>query len=117
MKKVIIVDDEPDVIYSLKEGLRNDFEIKGTTSGRQFFQALESYKPDIILLDIMMPEMNGWQVLKRLKENEKMKDIPIIIITARKDKVAENAGRFYAEDYIEKPFTIKDVKERINRIL
>ena len=46
-----------------------------------------------------------------------MKNIPIIIITARKDKVAENAGRFYAEDYIEKPFIIKDVKERINRIL
>jgi len=46
-----------------------------------------------------------------------MKNIPIIIITARKDKIAENAGRFYAEDYIEKPFIIKDVKERINKVL
>jgi CheY-like chemotaxis protein len=117
MKKVIVVDDEPDVIYSIKEGLENDFEIKGTTSGKQLFQTLELYTPDIILLDIMMPEMNGWEIIKKLKENEKMKNIPIIIITARKDKVAENAGHFYAEDYIEKPFTIKDVKERINRIL
>ena len=65
MKKIIIVDDEPDVIYSIKEGLENDFEIKGTTSGKQFFQTLESYMPDIILLDIMMPEMNGWEIIKK----------------------------------------------------
>ena len=71
MKKIIIVDDEPDVIYSIKEGLENDFEIKGTTSGKQLFQTLELYTPDIILLDIMMPEMNGWEIIKKLKENEK----------------------------------------------
>ena len=117
MKKIIVVDDEPDVIYSIKEGLRNDFEIIGANSGKQLFQTLESNIPDLILLDIMMPEMNGWQIIKKLKQNEKMKNIPIIIVTARKDKIAENAGRFYAEDFIEKPFSISDLKNRIEKIV
>ena len=117
MKKIIILDDEPDVIYSIKEGLKNDFEIIGVNSGKHFFQTLESNIPDIILLDIMMPEMNGWQVIKRLKESERLKNIPVIIISARTDKIAKKAGNFYADDYIEKPFTIKNVKEKINKIL
>jgi CheY-like chemotaxis protein len=117
MKKIIVVDDEPDVIYSIKEGLKNNFEIIGADSGKQLFQKLESNFPDLILLDIMMPEMNGWQVLKRLKESDSLKNIPVIIISARKDKTARNAGRFYAEDYIEKPFAINDVKDIINKIL
>jgi len=60
MKKIIVVDDEPDVIRSIKEGLRNDFEIIGADSGKQLFKTLESSTPDLILLDIMMPEMSGW---------------------------------------------------------
>ena len=116
MKKIIIVDDEPDVIYSIKEGLGNNYNIKSSTNGKQLFEILESYTPDLILLDIMMPEMNGWQIIKKLKQNEKMKNIPIIIITARKDKIAEKAGRFYAEDFIEKPFSMIDLKNRIEKI-
>ena len=117
MKKIIVVDDEPDVIYSIKEGLGTDFEITGVDSGKQLFQKLETFIPDLVLLDIMMPEMNGWQVLKKLKESEKLKNIPVIIISARKDKTAKNAGCFYAEDYIEKPFTINDIKETITKTL
>jgi CheY-like chemotaxis protein len=117
LKKIIVVDDEPDVIYSIKEGLGNDFEIIEANSGKQLFKKLESKIPDLILLDIMMPEMNGWQVLKKLKENESLKNIPVIIISARKDKTAKNAGCFYAEEYIEKPFSINDIKESIFKIL
>jgi two-component system alkaline phosphatase synthesis response regulator PhoP len=117
MKKIIVVDNCPDVIYSIKEGLKNDFEIIGAHSGIQLFKTLESNIPDLVLLDIMMPEMNGWQVLKRLKENEKLKNIPVIIISVRKDITAKNAGSFYAENYIEKPFTINEVKEKINKLL
>jgi CheY-like chemotaxis protein len=117
MKKIIVVDDEPDVIYSIKEGLGNIFEIIGVNSGKQLFQTLESSIPDLILLDIMMPEMNGWQVLKRLKESEGLKKIPVIIISARKDKTAKKAGSFYADDYIEKPFSIEDLKIKINEIV
>ena len=68
MKKIIIVDDEPDVIYSIKEGLKNDFEIIGVNSGKHFFQTLESNIPDIILLDIMMPRNEWMASYKKIKK-------------------------------------------------
>jgi len=61
--------------------------------------------------------MSGWEVLKRLKENPSWENIPIIFLTARTDRVAEEAGGFLAEDYIEKPFKVRDLKERIDKIL
>ncbi len=78
---------------------------------------MESEKPDLILLDIMMPDMNGWEVIRRLKDSENLKDIPIIIITARNDAAVKNAGGFYADDLILKPFTISDLKKKINNTL
>ena len=61
--------------------------------------------------------MNGWQVLEKIRENDNWKDIPIIILTARTDNLAKNAGKFLAEDYIEKPYTDKILKERIQIVL
>ena len=121
MKKILVVDDNPDLLYVVKLGLERideTYKVSEVNGGKECFELLrKGDMPDIILLDIMMPEMNGWKVLKRLKENERLENIPVIIISARKDKVAKNAGGFYAEDYIEKPFTINDVKETINKIL
>ena len=117
MKKIIVVDDEPDVIFSIKEGLKNNFEIIGANDGKQLFRRLESVIPDLILLDIMMPEMNGWQVLERLRDSDRLKNIPVVIISARTDETAKKAGSFFAKEFIEKPFVINDLKEIINKIL
>ena len=64
-----------------------------------------------------MPEMSGWNVFDRLKENKNWSKIPIVFLTARIDEVAKNAGKFLAEDYIEKPFDIAGVKKRIDTVL
>ena len=117
MKKILVVDDNPEIRYAIKESFFTEFDILTAENGKICFKILESEIPDLILLDIMMPEMNGWEVIKRLKESEKLKDIPIIIITARTDAAVEKAGGFYADDFIEKPFTIHDLKRRINNIL
>jgi two-component system alkaline phosphatase synthesis response regulator PhoP len=117
MKKILVVDDDPDIRYAIKEGFFTEYEIKTAESGKKCFRCLESEIPDLILLDIMMPEIDGWEVIKRLKENQNWKDISIIIITSRSDDIIEKAGRFYADDLIEKPFTINDLKKRINSIL
>ncbi len=117
MKKIIVVDDEPDVIRSIKEGLRNDFEIKGADSGKQLFKTLESSTPDLILLDIMMPEMSGWETFNKLKGNASWGKIPVVFITARTDRIAKNAGGFLGDDYIEKPFDADYLKGRIDKIL
>ena len=117
MKKVMVVDDDSDVIYTVKECLKDYYNVVGFESGKEFFRKLELEIPDIILLDIMMPEMDGWQVIKRLKDNESLKDIPILIVSALKDNVVRNAGGFYAEEVIEKPFSREEILDKINSIL
>lgn len=118
MKKVMIVDDEPDILYSLKqelEGLNAGYDVVSASDGRECLKLLDhGLIPDIILLDIMMPEMSGWEVFDRLKKNPSWKDIPIVFLTARTDGIARDAGGFLGEDYIQKPFKIKDLKKRIN---
>ena len=119
-KKILIVDDNPDVIFSIKNGLESisdDYQIIGVGSGKECLQFLEKETPDLILLDIMMPDMSGWKTFDKIKEKENWRDIPIVFLTARTDPVAKNAGGFLGEDYIEKPFEITDLKERIDKIL
>jgi DNA-binding response OmpR family regulator len=120
VKKIMIVDDNPDVIFSVKNGLENvsdEFRIIGVESGEKCLEFLETEHPDLILLDIMMPGMSGWKTFDKIKENESWKQIPVVFLTARTDRVAKNAGGFLGEDYVEKPFNIKDLKSRIDQLL
>jgi len=120
MKKILVVDDDPDQISTVKyvlESLKNKYEVIGANNGTQCLQLLKDKQiPDLILLDIMMPEMNGWEVFNRLKENLSWKNIPVIFLTARTDRVAKNAGGFLGDDYIEKPFNKEDLIKRIDDI-
>jgi len=112
-----VVDDNPDVINSLKIGLEDatrGYRILGVENGQKCLQMLkDNIIPDVILLDIMMPQMSGWEVFDRIKENPSWNTIPVIFLTARTDRIAKNAGSFLGEDYIEKPFEIVDLKNRI----
>jgi DNA-binding response OmpR family regulator len=73
--------------------------------------------PDLILLDIMMPGMNGWDVAARIKENDRWSNVPIVFLTAVGDDMSAGIGRLASEDYIVKPFDIMKLKECIKRIL
>lgn len=122
MKKIMLVDDEKDQIFSIKTGFEelypNEYEIITAESGKKCFELLEkNVKPDLILLDIMMPEMNGWQVFDKLRAHQSWKNIPVIFLTARSDSLALNAGAMIAEDYIEKPIDINELKVRIDNVL
>ena len=122
MKKIMIVDDEKDQIFSVKTGFEtaypNKYEIIGAESGKKCFQLLEKKViPDIILLDIMMPTMNGWEVFDKLRASQKYKNIPVIFLTARSDGLATKAGSMIADDYIEKPIEIEELKDRIENVL
>lgn len=115
----MVVDDNPDVIFSVKNGLESvsdDFNIIGVESGEKCLEFLKTEHPDLILLDIMMPGMSGWKTFDKIKENENWKRIPVVFLTARTDRVAKNAGGFLGEDYVEKPFDIKDLKGRIEQV-
>ena len=115
----MVVDDNPDVLFSVKSGLEEidqSLQIQGVESGEKCLELLETQKPDLIILDIMMPGMSGWKTFDKIKENDNWKNIPVVFLTARTDRVAKNAGGFLAEDYIEKPFDLKDLHERIQGI-
>lgn len=122
MIKIMLVDDEQDQIFSVKTGFEiaypKEYEIIGANSGKMCFELLEkNVKPDLILLDIMMPKMDGWEVFDKLRANQKYKNIPVIFLTARSDGFAANAGSMIAEDYIEKPVDINELKTRIDKVL
>ena len=122
MIKIILVDDERDQIFSVKTGFETaypkEYEIIGASSGKMCFELLEkNVKPDLILLDIMMPKMDGWEFFDKLRANQKYKNIPVIFLTARSDGFAANAGSMIAEDYIEKPVDIDELKTRIDKVL
>jgi CheY-like chemotaxis protein len=120
MKTILVVDDNPDVINSLKIGLEDatrGYRILGAENGQKCLKLLQdNIIPDIILLDIMMPQMSGWEVFDKIKNNPPWNKIPIIFLTARTDRTAKNAGGFLGDDYIEKPFDIIDLKNRIEII-
>jgi CheY-like chemotaxis protein len=119
VKKIMVVDDNPNIILTIKSGLEvvaGDYEIIGAESGEKCLELLETETPDLILLDIMMPEMSGWETLDKLKGNASWGKIPVVFLTARTDKFAKNAGGFLGDDYIEKPFEIAELKRRIDEI-
>ena len=121
VKKILIVDDDSGVNYTVKNGLEEldaDYKVGSAESGKKCLELLENNQiPDLILLDIMMPEMSGWETYNKIKENLSWKNIPVVFLTARKDRIARKAGGFFGDDYIEKPFTIPELKQRIERIL
>jgi DNA-binding response OmpR family regulator len=120
-KKILIVDDEPDVAFTVEYDLKkfdSEYEVTCVNNGKKCLELLEKNQiPDLILLDIMMPEITGWEVFNKIKENQVWAKIPIIFLTARIDRTAETAGKFLGEDYIEKPYDPADLKKRIINIL
>ena len=121
VKKLLIVDDDANVIYTVKNGLEaydDDYEIVTANSGKECLEKLKSnFKPDLILLEVMMPEMTGWETFDKIRDNPSYKDIPIIFLTGRTDRIAKTAGDFLAADYIEKPCKIPELKIRIEKVL
>ena len=118
---VLVVDDNPSIGIAVKEGLEDDpggYNVFIAGSGEDCLQFLQlNTPPDVILLDIMMPGMSGWEVFDKLKEHNTWRNIPILFLTARTDQIARTAGKFLGNDYIEKPFEISDVKSRIEKVL
>lgn len=119
MKKIIVVDDEKTTVELLITVLENEgYQVSGAYNGLDCLEKIKKEGiPDLIILDIMMPEMNGWDAAATIKINPKYKDIPIIFLTAKSDTASKNMGRITAEYYIEKPFEVSNLVERIDEVL
>jgi len=112
---ILIVDDTPTNIQVLAEALRVDYRVRVANSGKIAFDIIARFgAPDLILLDVMMPEMDGYEVCRRLKQAHETKDVPVIFVTAKSDVVDEEYGlRLGAVDYIAKPFHLAIVSARV----
>lgn len=118
-KKILIVDDEPDVLELLAYNFQiNGFDVLLAKDGEDAFQKLEATKPDVILSDIMMPNMNGVDFCRKLKEDKELKNIPVVFLSAADDDyVTLSAMSAGGEDYISKPVRMKLLIEKINKRL
>ena len=119
MARILVADDDPLSIKLLNFRLRSvGHEVVFAVNGGEALEIATREKPDLVLLDIMMPVMNGFQVLRKLKSQEETKNIPVIMLTSKvqeKDVVfGLEAG---AEDYITKPFSFAELNARVNRVL
>ena len=121
VNKIMVVDDDPGVVYTIKNGLESldsSYEIISAENGKKCLEILENNQvPDLIILDILMPEMNGWETFQKIREKLSFEELPIIFLTARKDQIAKNAGSFLGEYFIEKPFKLEELKEIIDKLL
>ncbi len=120
MKKIMIVDDEPGVLYTVKTGLEaidDNLEVITVESGQECLDHLDEINPDLILLDLMMPDMSGWIVYDEIRDKKNFEKTPIIFLSARTDDIAKKAGNFLADNFLEKPVDVGLIKQKIYELL
>ena len=119
-RKVVCIEDEPEMIDLFKLILtRRGFEVIGANGGRQGLELVKEIKPDLVLIDLMMPDMDGWEVYQNLKANEDTQNIPVIVVTAKAQSIDRVLGLHIAKvnDYIAKPFSPTSLLESIEQVL
>lgn len=120
MKTIAYIEDDPDMIDLVSIILqKHGYQVAGFTESREILPRLESVKPELILLDLMMPHVDGIEVYNEIKSSEGMVDIPVIIISAMKRAVEEieNEAKIKVEACLVKPFTIGELLDTVNRII
>jgi DNA-binding response OmpR family regulator len=119
IKKILVVDDEEDLTYFLKANLEveEQYHVVVVNRAKNAFKTAVKTKPDLIILDIMMPQIDGIKVLKKLKESKKTLSIPVIMLSAKNDDATKlEAAAFYDECYITKPVQIEELKTKIKEV-
>lgn len=118
--RILYIEDEAQMIELTRMVLeREGFEVLGAVGGIQGLDAVKREKPDLILLDLMMPDIDGWEVYRRVKADQDLADIPVIVVTAKVQSVDKALGLHVAkvDDYITKPFGPKDIIASVQRVL
>jgi phosphate regulon transcriptional regulator PhoB len=119
MKKILVVEDEVDVIKLLKYTLEKEgFKVNSATDGSLAMAEIRREPPDIVILDVMLPGLNGFEVCRQLRSNESFAHIPILIISAKSEEADRIVGlEIGADDYVTKPFSTREVVARVRALL
>jgi DNA-binding response OmpR family regulator len=118
-KKILIADDEPNIVVSLEFLMKQKgYVVKVVTNGEEVLQAVAAFGPDLILLDVMMPRMSGYDVCQKVRENPAWSAIRIIMLSAKGRDVEVNKGMAVGADaYVTKPFSTKDLIAQVAQML
>jgi len=119
-KRVVCIEDEPEMIDLVRLILgRKGFTVIGANGGVEGFDTVRREKPDLVLLDLMMPDMDGWEVYQQMKADPELKDIPVVVVTAKAQSIDKVLGLHIAkvDDYITKPFGPQELLESVEKIL
>jgi len=119
-KQILCIEDEPEMIDLIRLILgRRGFEVVGAAGGKEGLEKVRQQPPDLVLLDLMMPDMDGWEVYQQMKADDRTRNIPVIVVTAK----AQNIDRVLAmhiakvDDYITKPFSPQELLMSVERVL
>jgi two-component system, OmpR family, response regulator VicR len=119
-RRIVYIEDEPEMIDLVRLILtRKGYEVIGANGGREGLDKVRQDLPDLILLDLMMPDMDGWDVYQQIKAEDMTKDIPVIVVTAKAQSIDKVLGLHIAkvDDYISKPFSPQELVDSVEKVL
>jgi two-component system response regulator VicR len=119
-KMILCIEDEQGMIELIRLILgRRGFEIRGANGGKEGLEIIRAEHPDLVLLDLMMPEMDGWEVYQQMKADEATRDIPVIVVTAKAQSIDKVLALRIAkvDDYIAKPFSPQELLNSVDNVL
>ncbi len=120
MKRILCIEDEPEMIDLIRLILgRRGFEVLGAAGGTAGLKEVREQLPDLVLLDLMMPDMDGWEVYQQMKAEDSTRGIPVIVVTAKAQSIDKVLGLHIAkvDDYIAKPFSPQDLLNSVEKVL
>lgn len=119
-KLILCIEDEEEMIDLIRLILtRRGFNVRGANGGKEGLEIIRKEHPDLILLDLMMPDMDGWEVYQQMKADDATKDIPVIVVTAKAQSIDKVLGLHIAkvDDYIAKPFSPQELLSSVDNVL
>ena len=119
-QRILFIEDEPEMIDLIRLILsRRGYEVQGANGGKEGIELVRREKPDLVLLDLMMPDMDGWEVYQQMKADEATRDIPVIVVTAKAQSIDKVLGLHIAkvDDYIAKPFSPQELLTSVEEVL
>jgi DNA-binding response OmpR family regulator len=120
IKRILCIEDEPEMIDLIRLILgRRGFDVHGAAGGVEGLKLIRQEHPDLVLLDLMMPDMDGWEVYQQMKADEATREIPVIVVTAKAQSIDKVLGLHIAkvDDYIAKPFSPQDLLNSVDKVL
>jgi DNA-binding response OmpR family regulator len=119
-RKVVCIEDEPEMIDLIRLILgRKGFDVLGAPGGKEGLALIREHNPALVLLDLMMPDMDGWEVYQQIKADADIRETPVIVVTAKAQSIDKVLGLHIAkvDDYISKPFSPQELIESVEKVL